>query len=340
MGGKLPLVSIGGGGGSGGGEPGTLAGAIRGGIKGSTEYSEGWRDATQMSESLERAINSADQNDYRNVMSVAERFGKSEELSTSTQSGTFGGSERVSNISQAKTYMEEASRILQEAQTLERSSQISAVSGFSETVNLTPEFLSRLSQYGVFYGRPAKMFNAIRDWMSGNMTEDAWIVDSAYRSFKREKAYEAMGGAPTIAAGVGIFFPNRERIKSSFSNQSLSEPQSKDTVTELGKEGRESTSSSSPTIPESLGVDERITGTKGKVEEGHAGIQKDRGEIQSQFVDEKNKTRDEVFDFKPSMSKATTNAGMGFDPEHGKRMENISEDPYTPSVLQERNRNT
>jgi hypothetical protein len=142
-----------------------------------------------------------------------------------------------------------------------------------------------------------------------------------------------MGGAPTIAAGVGIFFPNRERIKGSLSNQSLSEPESKDTVKEFGKEGRESTtSSSSPTIPESLGVDERITGTKGKVEEGHAGIQKDRGEIQSQFVDEKNKTRDEVFDFKPSMSKATTNAGMGFDPEHGKRMENISEDPYTPSV--------
>ncbi|GIW48411.1 MAG: hypothetical protein KatS3mg078_2288 [Deltaproteobacteria bacterium] len=62
-----------------------------------------------MSESLERAINSANQNDYRNVMSIAERFGKSKDLSTSTQSGTFGGSERVSNISQAKTYMEEAS---------------------------------------------------------------------------------------------------------------------------------------------------------------------------------------------------------------------------------------
>jgi conjugal transfer mating pair stabilization protein TraG len=318
-------------GGSGSGGLG-ISGKTGVGIKGGIQSKEGWQDSTQMSESLERAINSANQNDYRNVMSIAERFGKSQDLSTSTQSGTFGGSERVSNISQAKTYMEEASRILQEAQTLERSSQISTVSGFSETVNLTPEFLSRLSKHGVFYGRPAKMFNAIRDWMSGNMTEDAWIVQSAYTSFKIEKANEAMGGAPTIAAGVGIFFPNRERIKGSLSNQSLSEPEGKGTVTEFGKEGRESTSSSSPTIPESLGVDERITGTKGKVEEGQANIQKDRGEIQSQFVDEKTKARDEAFDFKPSISRATTNAGMGFDPEHGKRMENISEDPYTPSV--------
>jgi hypothetical protein len=309
-----------------------ISGKIGVGIKGGIQSKEGWQDSTQMSESLEQAINSANQNDYRNVMSVAERFGKSKDLSTSTQTGTFGGSERVSNISQAKSYMEEASRILQEAQSLERSSQISAVSGLSENVNFTPEFLQRLSKHIAFQERPAKMFNAIRDWMSGNMTEDAWIVDSAYRSFKREKAYEAIGGAPTIAAGIGIFFPNSPRIKSSLSNQSLSEPEGKGTATEFGQEGKKSTTSSSPTIPESLGVDEKITGTLGKVEEGRANIQKDRGAIQSQFVDEKTNARDEVFDFKPSMSRATTNAGMGFDPEHGKHMENISEDPYTPSV--------
>lgn len=102
----------------------------------------------------------------------------------------------------------------------------------------------------------------------------------------------------------------------------------------FGEEERKSIGSGGVNLPPSLQVDEKIEGIRGNVEHGYGNIHSDGGNLQTEFLGEKSKVQDEVSHFSPSLSGATGNAIMGFDPEHGKRANEAGSDPYAPQAYQ------
>jgi hypothetical protein len=304
-----------------------ILGSIGGAVRGQTQYQEGLRDNTQLSKSLQKAIDSADKSDYSNILGITDRFGKSTDLSTSSQGGTFGGSERSAGITKARGYFNEASSQLQQAESLQRIQATTVSGGVSTSFNLTPEVVRQ------FGNDPEALNRAFYDYVHNPESYNAQRFGKAISDY-RQKLFDEQrfGGTPTIAAGVGIVPPNVERNQ--LEQLKLSQPESKDSVREFGKEERRSIGSGGVSLPQSIQVDEKIEGIRGNVEHGHENIHSDRGNLQTEFGGEKSKAQGEVHDFNPSLPRSTGNATLGFDPEHGKRAGEAGSDPYSPQVYQ------
>jgi hypothetical protein len=300
---------------------------LRGGISGQTQYREGFQDSSQLSQSLQNAIESANKSDYSNLLSITDRFGTSTELGTSTQSGTFGGSEKTSGITDARAFYNEASRQLQQAQSLERVQATTVSGGVSSSFNLTPEIASR-------FANSEDLNRAFYDYVHNPESTNAQRFRSAVSEYQqRVFNEERFGGTPTVAAGVGLILPNVDRNQ--LESFQLSEPGNINSVVNFGEGERRALGSGEVTIPETLGVQQEIEQIRSNVEYGHQNIQHDRGNLQTEFQSERSTTQEEIFDFSPSLPRATGNALTGFDPEHGQRTSEVGSDPYLPQVYEQ-----
>lgn len=306
---------------------GSLRGGASGGINAITRYEEGFRDNTQLSQSLQNAIDSANKSDYSNLLSITDRFGTSTDLGTSTQSGTFSGTERTSAITDARAFFDEASRQLQQAQSLERNQATTVSGGVNSSFNLTPEIASR-------FANSEDLNKAFYDYVHNPESTNAQRFRSAVSEYQqRVFNEERFGGTPTVAAGVGLIPPNVDRNQ--LESFQLREPSDIDSVVNFGEGERRALGSGGVTIPQTLGVQQEVDQIRSNVEYGHENIQHDRGNLQTEFQSERNRTQGEIFDFSPSLPRATGNAVTGFDPEHGQRTSEVSSDPYVPQVYEQ-----
>jgi conjugal transfer mating pair stabilization protein TraG len=300
---------------------------LRGGISGQTQYRETQQDNTQLSKSLQKAIDSADKSDYSTILGITDRFGKSTDLLTSTQGGAFGGKERSAGITEARGYFNEASSQLQQAESLQRIQATTVSGGIGTSFNLTPEIVRQ------FGNDPEALNRAFYDYVHNPESYNAQRFGKAISDYRQRVFNEQrFGGTPTIAAGVGIIPPNVDRNK--LEQLKLKQPETRDSVREFGEEEIKSIGSGGVSLPPSLQVDEKIEGIRGNVEYGHENIHSDRGNLQTEFGGEKSKAQGEVYDFNPGLPRVTGNATLGFDPEHGKRANEVDSDPYSPQVYQ------
>lgn len=306
---------------------GSLRGSVSGDMRGESQYREGFQDSSQLSQSLQNAIDSANKSDYSNLLGITDRFGTSTDLGTSTQSGTFGGTERTSGITDARAFFDEASRQLQQAQSLERNQATTVSGGVSSRFNLAPEIASR-------FGNSEELSKAFYDYVHNPESTNALRFGSAVSEYQqRVFNEERFGGTPTIAAGVGLIPPNVDRNQ--LESFPLREPSNIDSVVNFGEGERHALGSSGVTIPQTLGVQQEIDQIRSNVEYEQGNIQHDRGNLQTEFQSERNRTQGEIFDFSPSLPRATGNALTGFDPEHGQRTNEVGSDPYIPQVYEQ-----
>lgn len=317
--------------GTGGGSGFGLSGNIKGGVKGSTQYKEGFTDDNSLSKSTQKVIDSAERSDYSNVLGITDRFGKSTDLSTSTQNGTYGGSEKSAGITEARSFFNEASSQLQQAQRLEQSLRRTASGGVNTSVNLTPELASNLVKELGSFEAVAIGYSAYSDYLiNGKDSVAAQRFQGALNSI-REGASDKF--YPTVVPGISNFNIDKfEGIRNGLEAIELKQPQSRDPVRQFGEEGLKSTNGNGVALPETLDVDKNISNIKEVTQVGRGNIQEDRGKLRGEFVDEKSKAQGEVLDFQPTLNRATFNATLGADPEHSKRINEVVSDPQAPLV--------